>query len=196
MAAEVVLTVDASTAQLERLRAQLKSNQLRQALYRVVFNTTRAMAVVLKTEVKELTGLQPKYVNKAITYEVGTYGLDFAETPEGRVIISREPIPLQAYPTSVTKRAGVVARLPGGPQRFQHGFRAKIFGGRRILQEDKSRPKIVRDGRKAYPVKQFSGPPIISNYRDPATQARITERARVMLAKNVQSQLDRFLTPR
>jgi hypothetical protein len=196
MAGEVVLTLRASASQTERLRAQLKPQQFRVALYRAVFNTARAMATVLKAEVKEKTGLQVKYINKAITYNATSKGQARDAAPKGQVIISRDPIPLQAYPHTATRRNGVVARLPGGPQVFRHGFKAKIFTENRILEENKNKPKIVRDGRKAYPVRQFPGPPIISIYRDGATQERITERAGVVFAKQVQSQLSFFLKPK
>jgi len=205
MPIELVLPED----QRQKLAERLTSGQLRRANYQIVKRTTVQLVKLVRKEIRQQTTINKKYVDRVIT-TVNPQG----DPPVGKVIIKKKAIPLAAFKARVLKRGGVSVRvsklLP--PVVLRHAFMAEVGEGehagiflraRHLPSKGPNAGKVNKHGHPALKltaqgfagrlaIKEQLGPSIHKLVSVPDVLRRIRFDAAAYMAKQAQSQLDRF----
>jgi hypothetical protein len=201
-------------AQLAELQASLSPKQVKQAAYQAVKRTTAAAKRLVQEEVERAVAIDTKYARRRIIASMNR-----GDIPVGTVSISRRGVPLIGYLDKVSKKGGAVIGIwrDRAALAIRHGFKARMASAAQQEQGAshvgiflRARPGgwRVTDGRMPVKtgryrgwaarlaVKEAYGPSIAKVVEVPKVQAKVESRITDILAKNVQSQLDRFLSRR
>jgi len=205
MPIELILPED----QRQKLAERLSAGQLRRASYQIVKRTTAQLVKLIRREVRGQVNINKKWVDRVVT-QVSPQG----DPPVGKVIVKKRAIPLAAFKARVLKRGGVSVRvsklLP--PVVLRHGFMANVGSGdhegiflraRHLPTKGPNASRLNKHGRPALKltpagfagrlaIREQFGPSIHKLVSIPDVLQRIRFDAAAYMAKQAQSQVDRF----
>lgn len=204
--------------QLREASELLTPKQMQRAMFQAVKRTLGKVRTLVKRKIGELTYLKAKYAERAI----GKPQIS-GDVPAGVVTISRMPIPAIGYKTSASKRNGATVTFVRGREatRFAHGFKARARSAEQAAQgseghtglffrasrlpskgPNNGKYKMVQSGRWAgkraarFAIQEIMGPPVVDIVDTPTILSRIELDGQEELAKQMDSQVDRFLNRR
>ncbi len=212
MASIVEITADPKS--LAEAKARLNSSELRRAEYQAVKRTTQAGAKIVKDVLKELTTLKSSYLSnqhgrkKLIDWTIETAPL------AGIISINHQPLPLIAYQSNAGGGAGVAVMI--SRQRslvyLKHAFLATVASSLQAAQGTGHKGIFLRSrhlprkgsaiGKGKLTAAGFAGRLAIVEQFGPAVTDLVSQKAigdavldglDERFAKNMESQIDRFL---